>query len=70
MQGTISILTAKCNIRDVRLSDDEQILAAMAYPEIDFGKYITVVFINLPQLYPKTLFRLSISYRVVLSLQN
>ena len=34
MQGTISMLTPKCNIRDVRLSDDEQILAAMACPEI------------------------------------
>jgi hypothetical protein len=34
MQGTISMLTAKCNIRDVRLSDDEQILAAMACPEV------------------------------------
>ena len=34
MQGTISMLTPKCNIRDVKLSDDEQILAAMACPEV------------------------------------
>ena len=34
MQNKFSILTQKCNIRDVRLSDDEQILAAMSCPEV------------------------------------
>ena len=34
MSGSFSIHTKKCNIRDVRLTDDEQILAAMACPEI------------------------------------
>jgi len=34
MQNAFSILTPKCNIRDVRLSDGDQILAAMACPEV------------------------------------
>ena len=33
-RGAISILTERCNLRDVRLSDDEQILAAMACPKV------------------------------------
>ena len=34
MNGKFSILTQNCNIRDVRLSDGEQLLAAMACPEV------------------------------------
>jgi [ribosomal protein S5]-alanine N-acetyltransferase len=34
MKDKFSILTQKCNIRDVRLSDDEQIFEAMACPEV------------------------------------
>jgi len=34
MQNKFSIPTEKCTIRDVRLSDDEQILAAMDCPEV------------------------------------
>jgi len=31
---TFSILTPKCNLRDVRMTDDEQVLAAMSCPEV------------------------------------
>ena len=34
MQDKLSILTRRCNIRDVKLSDDGQILTAMDCPEI------------------------------------
>ena len=34
MQDKFSILTPKCHIRDFKLSDDEQILAAMDCPEV------------------------------------
>ena len=34
MQAIFSVLTKKCNIRNVRLSDDKQILDAMSCPEV------------------------------------
>ena len=34
MQHEFSMLTSQCHIRDVRLSDDEQILAAMSCPKV------------------------------------
>jgi len=34
MANQFSILTRKCNIRDVRLTDDGQILAAMSCPQV------------------------------------
>ena len=72
MQGVFSIPTPKCNIREIRLSDDEQILAAMECPMVssmhsggfrdipDVRRYIDVLI----KEYEKGMFRtLAISER-------